>query len=123
MPPEWVTWTLIEQDQPNRLPEIGPDLSFQLTAEQGVALRFTPLENVPLGEVEQVELNVDWRLNASDVLISLWNWEDEQWQPLEILSENQTRFVVTDDVFIGPQNAVQVLIESQSAVSSRRSTA
>jgi hypothetical protein len=36
---------------------------------------------------------------------------------LEILSENQTRFVITDDEYIGPQHAVQILVESQSAVS------
>jgi hypothetical protein len=117
VPPEWVTWTLIEQNQPNRLPEIAPDLSFQLTAEQGVALRFTPLASVPLEAVNQVELNINWRFNAADVMISLWNWQDESWQALEILSENQTRFVITDDEYIGPQHAVQILVESQSAVS------
>jgi hypothetical protein len=117
VPPEWITWTLIEQNQPNRLPEIAADLSFQLTAEQGVALRFTPLDTIPLAQVDRVELNIDWRLNPSDVVISVWNWPDEIWQPLDILSENQTRFVINDAEFIGPQNAVQILVESQSAVS------
>jgi hypothetical protein len=50
-------------------------------------------------------------------MISLWNWQDETWQQLEIVSENQTRFVINDEEFIGPQNAVQILVESQSAVS------
>lgn len=117
LPPGMTTWTLVEQDQPNRLPDVNADLSFQLTGNQGVAVRFTPLPAVPLKRVSDFVLTVDWRLGTQDIVVSLWNWEADEWQALEFTEMNQTEFIIKDLAFVGPQNAVQVLVESESAVS------
>lgn len=110
------SWTLVERDVPNRLPEIRPNLSFELTGQQGVALRFTPLPYAPQIQVESLQLDFGWRLNvAAYIKVSLWNWESKAWDVLEFTQDNQTQFIIEDSAYIGPQNAVQVLIESDNA--------
>jgi len=115
LPPGMFNWTLIELDQPNRLPEVNPDLSFQITANQGVAVRFMPLPGVPLRQVDEFSLTVDWRLGGGGVRVSLWNWESQEWQAVEFSNPDQTQFIIENPAYVGVQNAVQVLVESESA--------
>ncbi|HLA43576.1 MAG TPA: hypothetical protein VJZ27_09085, partial [Aggregatilineales bacterium] len=118
VPPGFLSWTLIEQDQPNRLPDINADLSFQITGNQGVALRFTPLPTVPLREVEEAELFIDWRLGgARQIGLSFWNWDTQAWDLREITSDEQTRFIIEVSEYIGPLNSVQVLVSSEDIAS------
>jgi hypothetical protein len=115
IPAGFFTWSLIEQDVVNRLPEVNPDLSFQLIGEQGVAIRFTPLDNISLAEVAELTIQVDWRLGGEALRLALWNWEIQTWEDIEFVEPEQTEFIIRDPVaYLGPQNAVQVLVESNS---------
>jgi hypothetical protein len=116
LPPGMFSWTLIEQDLPNRLPEIRPDLSFELTGQQGVAIRFTPLADAPTLQAQQIQLDFGWRLDVANYLnLYLWDWAANAWEEVEFTQENQTQFIIEDSAYLGPQNALQVLIESDNA--------
>lgn len=119
VPPGMFTWTLIEQGIPNRLPEISPDLRFQLLGDQGVAIRFTPLQAVPIDTVEQLEVNINWRFSNINMQFSLWNWQDGNWQVVPFADDSQTQFIIENMNFVGPNNAVQVLVESINAASNQ----
>ncbi|MFP4320954.1 MAG: hypothetical protein ACLFTK_00725 [Anaerolineales bacterium] len=119
LPVGLMNWSLIETDQPNRLPEINADLSIPLLGEQGAALRFTPMPDVPLEDVASLRLEAQWRIGIREdnVAFSLWNWDEAEWQEIEMdfVDANQTitEAIIDDPAYIGPQQAVQVLVEGQ----------
>lgn len=119
VPPGMTTWTLVENDMPNRFVGVNPDTSFLLPAGQAVAFRFTPMPGVPLQEVTRIELNVRWRYRNEGVTVSLWNWQTQEWQPLEFEEDYQEQFIINDMDFLGPENAVQVLVEADPDATSQ----
>jgi hypothetical protein len=113
VPPGLMSWTLVEQSEPGRI-DPNPDLSFYLSGQQGVAVRFTPLSDVPLKEVETIQLEIEWYGSAGDVQPQVWNWDEQTWDVLEFAVENQSTFIIVDSAYVGPQNSVQVLVNSES---------
>lgn len=114
IPPGMMTWTLIENDAPNRFVGVNPDTSFMLPAGQGVAFRFTPMPEVALEAINRIELNIVWRYQTEGVSISLWNWEERTWEAVEIAVDYQEQFIITDMKYLGPNQAVQVLVEAEA---------
>ncbi len=119
VPPGMTTWTLIENNLPNHFVGVNPDTSFMLPAGQAVAFRFTPMAGVPLKEVSRIELNIKWRYRNEGLHLSVWNWQKQEWKPLEFEEDYQEQFIIDDKDFLGPANAVQVLVEADPDATSQ----
>lgn len=114
LPAGMFTWTMIERDEAGRI-EPNPDLSFFLSGGQAAAVRFTPMADVPLIQVEQIEVILEgFGTLEGEIVLQLWNWEDETWQEIPFSTPNQSRFIIEDQAFVGPQNAIQVLVAAES---------
>ncbi|MBZ0306672.1 MAG: hypothetical protein K8I82_11450, partial [Anaerolineae bacterium] len=92
---------------------------FMLPAGQAVAFRFTPMPGVPLTEISRIELNIRWRYRNDGLHLFIWNWQQQEWQPLEFEEDYQEQFIISDKDFLGPANAVQVLVQADPDATSQ----
>jgi len=95
------------------LAEVGPvDISFNPGDE--AVLRFTPLPDAVLKQVNELRVYVDRNQNtARNIALQLWNWKKGQWDDQQTGSGNQL-IVSNPAPYIGPENAVQVRITTDS---------
>jgi len=118
VPSGLMQWSLLEQGTINRLPNLNIQ-NFQLSGEQGAALRFTPLIPVNAADVDGIAVSMEARFNTLDVVISLWHWERGEWISIDIPSEGNIDLIIESDGFIGTQNTVQILIEADDAATTQ----
>lgn len=116
IPPGLISWTAIEITQPGRLPDIPVYdnlLSFALSLDQSVAIRFAPLPNLPVEDITEAELSFNWRKVTTDIELTLWNWDTGEWEVYTLPDLDRTQHLITlDDEYIGPQHVVHVAFAS-----------
>lgn len=87
--------------------DIGPS-NMMVFNESEFVFRFTPLPDSVLREVEELTIIARrTRSTWTEGIFSLWNWQDSEWEVIDMGEENQTT-LRNAERFIGPQNAVQV---------------
>ena len=95
------------------LADVGPlDISFGPGDE--AVLRFTPLPDAILKQVNELRVYVDRnQTSGRNITIQLWNWTSTQWEDQQTTSGNQ--IVISNPArYIGPENSVQVHINADS---------
>ncbi len=95
------------------LADIGPlDIAFNPGDE--AVLRFTPLPDAVLKQVNELRVYVDRNQNTSrNITLQIWNWDTSQWEDQATGSGNQ--IIVSNPArYIGPENAVQVRISADA---------
>ena len=94
-----------------------------LQAGDEAVVRFTPLPHVILEEVETLRLFVDNPGNIREgLLLDVWDWQAEDWETLELTPLEDTptvaEYIVRDaDRYLGAQNAVQIGLAADEAIS------
>ncbi len=95
------------------LADVGP---MNITLNQGdeAVLRFTPLPDAVLKQVDELRVYIDRKVNTNrDVSLQFWNWNSAQWEEHSTISGNQ--IIISDPApYIGPENAVQIRISADS---------
>jgi hypothetical protein len=95
------------------LVDVGP---VNITLNQGdeAVLRFTPLPDAVLKQVDELHVYIDRNLNTNrDVTLQFWNWNTAQWEEHSTTSGNQ--IIISEPApYIGPENAVQIRISADS---------
>ncbi len=97
----------------NSLADVGPlDISFGPGDE--AVLRFTPLPDAVLKQVNELRVYVDRNQSSSrNVTLQIWNWNSAEWESQQMSSGNQ--IIVSNPArFIGPENAVQIRINADA---------
>ncbi len=95
------------------LTDVGPlDISFNPGDE--AVLRFTPLPDAVLKQVNELRVYVDRNQNTSrNITLQIWNWDAAQWEDQATASGNQ--IIISNPArYIGPENAVQVRITADA---------
>ncbi|MBN1967677.1 MAG: hypothetical protein JW910_23675, partial [Anaerolineae bacterium] len=83
---------------------------YDLTLASGeeAIFRFTPLPSAQLADVQHIDLTAR-RGSGANALISIWDWQAEEWIAVDLALGPRARF--EDPVrFVGPENAVQVRV-------------
>lgn len=112
--------TLISADQftwfapsRNSLTDIGP-VDISLNPGDETVLRFTPLPDAVLSEVNELRVYVDRNLNTSrNVGLELWNWDSASWVEQTTTSSNQI-VISNPAAYLGPENAVQIRLAADA---------
>ncbi len=95
------------------LAEVGP-LDVNLSPGDEAVLRFTPLPDAILKQVNELRVFVDRNQATSrNIVLQLWNWDRGEWEDQETGSSNEL-IVSNPSRFIGPENAVQVRITADT---------
>ncbi|MBI1277377.1 MAG: hypothetical protein GC179_04550 [Anaerolineaceae bacterium] len=95
------------------LADVGPlDISFNPGDE--AVLRFTPLPDAVLKQVNELRVYIDRKQNTSrSVTLQLWNWDASEWEDQVTGSGNQ--IIISNPArYIGPENAVQVRVSADA---------
>lgn len=101
--PDQFTWVVQNYVGLN---EISP-VNFQMQPGEEVVFRYTPLPNAVLNQTETLVINVqDLNTGGRVMPITIWNWETEAWESVNIL--NETAEIENPADYLGPQNAVQI---------------
>ncbi len=112
--------TLITSDQftwftqsRTSLADVGP-LNIAFNPGDEAVLRFTPLPDVVLKQVDELYVYVDRNQNTSrSVLLQLWNWNTDEWEDQQTSSGNEV--IISDPArYIGPENAVQIRLNADA---------
>ncbi|MEW6402671.1 MAG: hypothetical protein AB1649_12780 [Chloroflexota bacterium] len=111
---ESTTWQLTsglmawESSQAGASPYFGNDVP-----TGGYILRFRPAVPVDFGNIRQLRLNLDTPSGAaaSEAAASLWNFETEQWERIEILSWG-TIDIADPERFVGPGGETRLKVDS-----------
>jgi hypothetical protein len=104
------TWVALERPQESTY--LSPTESV-LEAEQSLTVRFSPLQNAMLRQVDQINilLNVASTLRKPEV--EIWNWQTQTWDGLDRPAERDTQYlyrVRNPENYLDSQNNVQVRI-------------
>ncbi len=95
------------------LADVGPmNISFNPGDE--AVLRFTPLPDAVLKQVNELRVYVDRNQNTSrNITLQIWNWDAAQWEDQATSSGNQ--IIVSNPArYLGPENAVQLRISADA---------
>ena len=95
------------------LTDVGPlDISFNPGDE--AVLRFTPLPDAVLKQVNELRVYVDRNQNTNrNITLQIWNWDAAQWEDQATSSGNQV-IISNPARYIGPENAVQVRMSADA---------
>lgn len=95
------------------LADVGPvDIAFNPGDE--AVLRFTPLPDAVLKQVDELHVYVDRNQSGSrSITLQLWNWNSAQWEDEQITNSNEA-IIRTPARFLGPENAVQIRISADA---------
>ncbi len=92
--------------------------SLYLTAGEQAGFRFSPLPALHLNEISQITLSLR-KNGAVPTNTALWDWQTGQWVALSPPRGSNEIYTITDPAdltrFIGPQNAIQVLIQPSNS--------
>jgi hypothetical protein len=95
------------------LAEVGP-LDVNLSPGDEAVLRFTPLPDAVLKQVNELRVFVDRNQASSrNITLQLWNWDRGEWEDQQTGSSNEL-IVGNPARYIGPENAVQVRITADT---------
>jgi len=95
------------------LADVGPiDISFNPGDE--AVLRFTPLPDAVLKQVNELRIYVDRNQNTNrNITLQVWNWDTAQWEDQATSSGNQ--IIISNPArYIGPENAVQIRLSADA---------
>lgn len=95
------------------LADVGPlDISFNPGDE--AVLRFTPLPDAVLKQVNELRIYVDRNQNTNrNITLQVWNWDAGQWEDQATTSGNQ--IIISNPArYIGPENAVQIRLSADA---------
>jgi hypothetical protein len=95
------------------LGDVAPN-NFYVDSNAELVVRFTPLPTARLERVDELIVTMSFpAFNSGEVVIDVWNWDEETWEQFEMDNYlNEASVSITNDVesFIGPQNAVEVRV-------------
>jgi hypothetical protein len=113
--PDQFTWTALARAEPDN----GGPNDLLLLAQNEVVLRFRPLPDAQLRQVESMTVRVDRNSSrARDVMVELWNWRAGEW---EALRRGEVRYDLQDPArFVGPDNMVDMRLTLTSDLGTAR---
>jgi len=96
------------------LSDLGPlDIAFNPGDE--AVLRFTPLPDSVLKQVEELRVYVDRNQNTNrNVTLQLWNWNRAEWEDQQIGNGGNELIVSNPARYLGPENAVQIRLSADA---------
>jgi hypothetical protein len=97
----------------NSLSDVGP-LNISFNPGDEAVLRFTPLPDAVLKQVNELRIYIDRNQNTTrNITLQVWNWDKAEWEDQATSSGNQ--IIVSDPArYIGPENAVQLRLSADA---------
>lgn len=104
IPPNLSTWITLDETTAFG---VSP-YNLVLNGTEQAAFRFTPLPSAQLSTVTRIDLTAQ-QIGISQATLLLWDWHDKEWVTVE-MSNGVRETLDAPARFVGPANAVQVLI-------------
>ncbi|MBK8024642.1 MAG: hypothetical protein IPK19_25270 [Chloroflexi bacterium] len=103
IPSERFVWSPMESQI---MGDVAP-LNLTLQPSEMAGLRFVPLPDAVLSEVNELIVEVDnVNVGARAFPVQLWDWNSREWENVDLINE---MVVLSDPArFLGPQNTVQM---------------
>lgn len=119
--PDQFTWVMRDRSRESTdILGVRGANDFQLLADEALTMRFIPLAGAVLDDVQQMTITIDRDSSRGrDVVVSLWNWQDEEWEAFTDLRP-ETYVVDNPARFIGPGNMVDMNLYLDSELGSAR---
>ncbi|MBN1681899.1 MAG: hypothetical protein JW966_16600 [Anaerolineae bacterium] len=113
IPPALTTWTLTETGNPRTIREITPT-RFRLVEDSQAVFEFMPMPAARLQTVDELIVNFQAQ---GPLTLAIWDWPNEEWRDIPVYPDVVATRIDDPEVFIGPENAVRLRIESQDDTS------
>jgi hypothetical protein len=116
VPPGLTTWAVIDTQDPNTRVDISP-VAFQVNTNGRAVFQFMPMPRVRLETVEELVIKFQ---GSGPVILALWDWDAEIWTPVQLSPDSTSTPVANAARFVGPENAVNVLIFTEDDLAYNR---
>ncbi len=117
VPPGLTTWTIAALDDPATMRDVHPEVTFQIDDSAQAVFQFMPLPDMRFERVDELAIHFQ---GQGDVIVALWNWTAQAWEPVSLAPASDTMLVSPASAYVGPENAVNVRVTAPTTLSYNR---